>query len=62
VLFRRRRFIETGTKQSFTGRLGREELQQWRNMWKNNVFFEPLKHENLFCYSLKIKSRLCKRA
>jgi len=27
---RRRGFIETGTKQSVTDRLGREELQQWR--------------------------------
>jgi len=30
VLYRRRGFIETGTKQSITDRLGREELQQWR--------------------------------
>ncbi|XDV49752.1 hypothetical protein PO909_018940 [Leuciscus waleckii] len=30
VLFRRRGFIETGSKQSVTDRLGREEPQQWR--------------------------------
>jgi len=30
VLFRRRGFIETGTKQSVTDSLGREEPQQWR--------------------------------
>jgi len=28
MLFRRRGFVETGTKQSVTDRLGREELQQ----------------------------------
>ena len=30
VLFRRRGFIETGSKKSVTDRLGREEPQQWR--------------------------------
>jgi len=30
VLFRRRGFIETGTKQSNTDRPGIEVLQQWR--------------------------------
>jgi len=42
VLFRRRGFIETETKQSVTDRLGREELRQWRICFLNIQILKPI--------------------